>query len=1796
MAEPSSISAETTPALPQAWLEGLLPVVPGVGALGVVGESISIDITTRSTTDLLATLLSGGMTLSTIPDPAIFRARTSSGASLVEAARALTHTGRDLWLKDGLEYLECAFGFVIGEGAHPLSAPVLSLPVVMEVSKDIAAQIVRIRPRPGASLRINPQLVSYLSSEYKRTIPQLSKPPMSGPTVDIEKILDALDKELAGTELQVSPEIKICLIEPSRTRQRADLLTHAQRWLKHPFVASLASHIPLKDFSDTKPDTPDPDLPLLSDTSQSRIVHETLKGRSIIVDGLMGTGKQQVAANVVATHIGAGKTVLVLVSGPQDAQRFKARLNQASIGMLALDLTQRNFSTTVMKKSLLAAWDQPIDTSKTTLKQHRERFEMLRQELDMYPQRIHEKGPLGLSVWSGYQDELKLAQELSPQLASYSKKISVPPGLGSDLQAQERVKTLITELSNNLSALELPLLRHPWSLIGPSMTDQLKLENTVHELGLAVNACHPAVVDLLAACPELSTWATIATWLELLEKGYGRQPTPLPIEEAEEILEGIDALMSRAQDLFTRSAPVMAIAKDAYLAGKDLDLLPQLRRLSDLNWFARNLRMKSIRNELLPYLSSPVAAAQIPELLEAMGKIRQEAEVLAFDINHTPVLGLPRWEAFAPDAPTQLHNHADTVTTAIVLARDLDTHLSDLTSMVTLGREGGGLGAQVRSLASAWADLLEAASSRLQDLENWSHGSTPLGKYLQVRSLWESGIGAAGTAELSRIVAIRDMEAVAENLGIGELAALATRGSLSSEELLALTDSTIAVAKVKERYLALGLDQFSRETHDSTVEKFRLADEELRLLVSRNLAWQASQGGMQRISKEESAQLAKQLRSPGGTPTSLFKTDGKAVLARTPCVLASPETVARYLPAATDLFDVTIVLDAHCLPTRDCVPAIGRGKSTLLFGDSAQDMQLDSATLTSVLSSARACSVPCHTLTRNYSSHSKQLVDALTQCIDNPQLDSYPNPPETRKKAITVGILERSATAEFSYPELEQVPWHERDLLPADLSTIPPGALEEIVELIPKIQQRFPSSSLGVLTWHASSARQISQALHSTGFLLSPEAHAPRGRFDESFVISDLAHATGLMRDIILVVLAPLPHPQDTFTGGQKPVIDALITTAHSHARQRIHVMSLPLDSLDSDSAVRTWVNRLRSSQTPAAGSTEETPDTSGNIYRGLLAEHLQRAGLQTLCGVGTGPTAVDIAVRADEDARWVAVTLDDPNWAQIQGTRNRELGTTDILTNTMGWAGTDHIWLAQWINEPAEAIRHVVSTTLDIAYPSGWAPGSVLAVDRTLPNLSQRMGAGITYAVADLATTDDASTEPPAEPSEAPFAPPPPRETIKVTGHAVISTPQKRQAQILNDPQGALPVFTPPIFDVQSAEGLTVGSASSSRYRGEDAQADYAPVDGSLGDLLGVEAANWIQDLETVLGKDRVEPTASVTHSSPSDFEPIIGAGLPQVPELLARMDELSEASSSHTTPPAPEAKPIIRAHELSIPLPTVQTPPVQTPPVEESRTPLQRPENAEQAHNVPAPQATEDTEEAPPTEDVQPMPPQQESPPPAQVAPEEAPLPAPPPPSENLVERARSGAVSAGITPLPPKAVPTQVVGTKDMLDHLEEPEIASLMRSTLEAVLQSEGPTSTERLCKITAELFGIQRLHAKRSAALLEVLPSRHTVVRNSEGEFIWPGDVAAENFHVFRTHSTYAPRPATAITSEELANCVMWALDAVGDIDEDQLVDLVPELLDMSTVRTALRARIKTVLNNAISAGEIARVNDVYRLQ
>jgi very-short-patch-repair endonuclease len=162
-----------------------------------------------------------------------------------------------------------------------------------------------------------------------------------------------------------------------------DLLSSGDALAQNGLIAALAgdedSRRSLRDdVSDARREEPDhisPDqefLVLDSDSSQQWAVNSAMKGQNLVIEGPPGTGKSQTIANLIASYMATGKTVLFVAEKRAAIDAVKKRIDAVGLGDCFLDL---HSAETVRKRPaepFIKALDDiasipPVDYSENSL-------------------------------------------------------------------------------------------------------------------------------------------------------------------------------------------------------------------------------------------------------------------------------------------------------------------------------------------------------------------------------------------------------------------------------------------------------------------------------------------------------------------------------------------------------------------------------------------------------------------------------------------------------------------------------------------------------------------------------------------------------------------------------------------------------------------------------------------------------------------------------------------------------------------------------------------------------------------------------------------------------------------------------------------------------------------------------------------------------------------------------------------------------------------------------------------------------------------------------------------------------------------------------------------------------------------------------------------------------------------------------------------------------------------------------------------------------------------------------------
>ena len=456
----------------------------------------------------------------------------------------------------------------------------------------------------------------------------------------------------------------------------------------------------------------------------------------------------------------------------------------------------------------------------------------------------------------------------------------------------------------------------------------------------------------------------------------------------------------------------------------------------------------------------------------------------------------------------------------------------------------------------------------------------------------------------------------------------------------------------------------------------------------------------------------------------LMGTYGDLVTAITPCILVSPDSVARFLPVRSRYVDIVVFDEASQITVPDAVGAMGRGRSTVVVGDirqmppavpSGAGGDLEGARggeRDSILDRCLAAGVTRHRLTWHYRSRVESLISFSNRHYYDGALLSFPSP-----VALTGpddgpgghGISLRRVNGGRYYGSRARVRY------PGIQANTNPVEARQVVDEVLRRFEASPDSvpSIGVVTFNARQRDLIEAELRRKG---PARVIAALGARDGLFV-RNLENVQGEERDTILFSLTfsvnergdmPLSFGSLGHAGGHRR-FNVAITRAR---RQIVVFSSFDPEDLHAERSshrglkdLRAYLEQARARRAPRALPASRSPV---DLHRNEIAEALRDAGLEVRVGVGRSAFEIDLVLtaperpdRADREdgedredrpgERAVAVLLDGPGWNRRRSVMDRDLLPVDVLAD-MGWRHVERVWMPEWVAAPDAVVARLVA------------------------------------------------------------------------------------------------------------------------------------------------------------------------------------------------------------------------------------------------------------------------------------------------------------------------------------------------------------------------------------------------------------------------------------------------------------------------------------------------------------------------
>ncbi|WIB36940.1 AAA domain-containing protein [Curtobacterium sp. MCJR17_043] len=753
--------------------------------------------------------------------------------------------------------------------------------------------------------------------------------------------------------------------------------------------------------------------------------------------------------------------------------------------------------------------------------------------------------------------------------------------------------------------------------------------------------------------------------------------------------------------------------------------------------FGRKKRVAAVAQEFGSVLQADVELdhARLVPLTRRAAEMQEHARSLGSRVRSVP--GIDVDAAWSPlehhdrvsvarqvDDLTQLVRSTDTAS-----ASDEDRRFrAALKRCATrVGPVDGTVLAAVQEYAGALSDLLDMPHATPESWRRWLR-DIPLLERWSATAAGRDGARMTGVTPLAwlqwrhalQVLRVAGMTAAYDALLIG---------AVPAEEAIEAFERGLAAAMRRERAQSTGLESFDAPGHVRHIDRYTAAALEVRDHLPRQIPHQVV--SRRSFTATNATGPAGRLVAEIGKQRSRMKlremmsTYGEVITELTPCVLVSPDSVARFFEAKSGLFDLVVFDEASQVRVADAIGAMGRARAVVVVGDSKQmpptsfaeaalgDDEDDESPLESVAVDEESILAECvqarvdrYQLTWHYRSQDESLIAFSNRHYYEDQLTSFPAP--------ALGTAD------------DGIDGHGVSLRRVDGTFIRAGAGAttkslrtnpvEAAAIVAEIQARFAHSlesfpSLGVVTFNAQQRALIEELLRSSGDERISEAldTAVDGLF-----VKNLENVQGDERDTILFSTAfskndkgvlPLNFGPLTNPGGERR-LNVAITRAR---RQVILFSSFDPQDLRAEETNSVGIKHLRSylelaQRGPNAVLSAPSSSALTDLHREEIAKALRARGLAVTTDVGLSDFKVDIAVASANapHAPTVAVLLDTAAWADRATVADRDALPTEVLQGLMHWPSVQRVWLPEWLSSQEAVLDRIAAAVEHTARQAG--------------------------------------------------------------------------------------------------------------------------------------------------------------------------------------------------------------------------------------------------------------------------------------------------------------------------------------------------------------------------------------------------------------------------------------------------------------------------------------------------------------
>lgn len=1225
-----------------------------------------------------------------------------------------------------------------------IRAPILLVPI--EIKRKSALDTYTIRKLDEETV-INSSLIEMLKSDFGMEVPGLSPLPEDDSGVDVAKVLGIFRYAVRDMkDWEVKEELWVGLYSFAKYLLWKDLTSRSEQLKGNRVVKHL-----IDNSKQTFPASGDIMEPAAldytfkpsevmvtrsADSSQLSAVMAAAAGHDFVLEGPPGTGKSQTITNIIAQCLYSGKRVLFVAEKRAALEVVHKRLKEDGLAGFCLELHSNKIETgkvfaqfeETAKLSILkqpSSWQYQADSLKT-----------LRDKLNDYVVSLHKQSPNGMSAYD-------CVAYIIPR-----KKL-----LASDIKFEASVLEMSKQTLEEVRA-EFANLQHAHELVGTPQKHPLTMCEQ-DDWGINPEAEFFPLIDRLCEAAKRAQAATerlgASAQITMSDKrtqslrSY-RNLAQMTLEPASagpgllhhhwaETSAWLDRMANQADERITISKTFETYDSDK-LSELDASQLTDewdtsFAKIQPFRWF----KQFGIRGRLsATHLKhEKPSAEEVNPLLKAAARLRDLRTRAERDDDFGKSALGSQWNERKPEPlkiieaknwAARWNSHAASIAEA-GSAKDDEFRKLGREALVS-GKEGAHLDSERSKAIKEFIDSIDELLSRLESFisrtkisENVFSDSSDLPhKVIEIATSIKGGL-----SETRNWSIWQRTRAKCVSLGIRSFVSYVECKNPADIPSLAESFEANFRSELFNKLVGCSatLRTFTGNEHKANIEAFCSKDKEFtelsRQIVAATLAARIPSSADKSELGAEFGRLIKEVgkKSKRKAVRQLISEHPNAIGRVKPCFLMSPLSVAQFLDANTQAFDLVIFDEASQIQVWDSIGAIARGKQLIVVGDPHQlpptsfftskgegddtpneDGTIVDADEESILDELRSFQLRERSLKWHYRSKQEGLIAFSNRTYYKNGLLTFPSS-NTGSFGVTLKYLPNAV-----YDK-------------GETSTNPIEAKALVDEFLRRIKTKAGAKlSYGIVTFSLQQ-REVILKCFEDARRSNPEIEEHFGDKcpvdGEPVFVKNLESVQGDERDVILFSICYGPDKDGrvshnfgplTQTGGHRR-LNVAITRAKHEAIVFTCMKSEQIDlERTSASGVRDLKGFLefaeRGNLQAASLISSKQPLTTKGI-EGLIAQRLNSEGYQIRTGIGMSNYRIDIGViHPNNPTKFIlGIECDGDSYQRAETARDRDSLRGGVLSS-LGWR-LHRVWAMDWWHNPEKEflrIREAILTATE--------------------------------------------------------------------------------------------------------------------------------------------------------------------------------------------------------------------------------------------------------------------------------------------------------------------------------------------------------------------------------------------------------------------------------------------------------------------------------------------------------------------